>query len=70
MILGSVGSGWAPDIGPQRYKMLIIETSAKIFNQPKVLLIYQYVVEQAASPAIYSRGRLFYIIFAEVSTFG
>jgi hypothetical protein len=33
-----------------------------------VLLINQYIVEQALSPARYSRGRLFYMIFAEVSS--
>jgi hypothetical protein len=36
------------------------------FN-PKVILMNQYVVEQAPSPAKYSRGRLFHMIFAEVS---
>jgi hypothetical protein len=39
------------------------------FINPKVLLINQYIVEQAPSPAKYSRGRLFYMTFAEVSRY-
>ena len=38
----------------------------KSFRKLKILSITQYLVEQAPSPAKYSRGRLFYMIFAEV----
>jgi hypothetical protein len=40
----------------------------KSLLNPKVILINQPIVEQAPSPAKYSRGRLFYMIFAEAST--
>jgi hypothetical protein len=39
----------------------------KSLISPKIDLINQYIVEQAPSPAKYSRGRLFYMLFAEVS---
>jgi hypothetical protein len=40
----------------------------KSFTNPKVPSIIQDIVEQAPSPAKYSQGRLFYTIFAEVSS--
>jgi hypothetical protein len=40
-----------------------IETSAKIRSSTQTLTKNQYLVEQAPSPAKYSRGRLFYMIF-------
>jgi hypothetical protein len=40
----------------------------KSLHQPKFFFINQYVVEQAPAPATYSRGRLFYLIFAGVSS--
>jgi len=37
------------------------------FLKPKILSIPKYLVEQAPSPAKYSRGWLFYMMFAAVS---
>ena len=39
----------------------------KSYHRPEGSLKNQYDVEQAPSPGKYSRGRLFYMIFAEVS---
>jgi hypothetical protein len=46
------------------------ETLRKSSFQPRVLFINQYIVEQAPLPAISSRGRLFSMVFAEVSRAG
>lgn len=45
-----------------------LRTLRKSFRNPKTPFIIQDIVEQAPSPAQYSRGRLFDTIFAEILT--
>lgn len=53
---------------PDFRKSLNLRPLRKFPFKQHILLINQYLVEQALSPAIYSRGRLFYMVFAEVSS--
>ena len=46
-----------------------LRTLRKSFFKLQILTIKQYIVEQAPLSAKYSRGRLIYVIFPEVSNF-